>query len=144
MSLPVPSDQLPTSTPVVSEPAPLTPDESKKQRQRESAAKARAAKAQKAALRKQAELDAKAQTTTTTDDDEEEEVDLDEILTALDNTQSSKKIEAIHQLVTELKEMKLKSKTKKKAKKQGEYTKPSNPKVVKCKNQIHFIESLLG
>ena len=122
-----------------------------------SLAKARESKKQKALLKKQQEMEgvlsskappAAEQQTVSQNDDDDAEIDFDQILHALDNTQSSKKIDQIFSLVEELKEMKLKAKEKKKlkkAKQQGTktttvaQTPKLNPKAVKAKETIKAI-----
>ena len=82
------------------------------------------------------------------DNDADDEIYFYQILHALDNTQSSKKIDQIFSLVEELKEMKLKAKEKKKLKKaHKQVTKTTtiiqtpklNPKAVKAKKTIKAI-----
>ena len=121
-----------------------------------SLAKAREGKRQKALLKKEKEMEgvlssksppAAEQTVSQDDnDDADDEIDFDQILHALDNTQSSKKIDQIFSLVEELKEMKLKAKEKKKLKKREEkvtttviQTPKLNPKAVKAKETIKAI-----
>jgi len=119
--------------------------------------KARETKRQKALLKKQQEMEgvlsskappAAEQTVSQNDNDADDEIDFDQILHALDNTQSSKKIDQIFSLVEELKEMKLKAKEKKKLKKaKQQVTKTTtviqtpklNPKAVKAKETIKAI-----
>ena len=85
--------------------------------------KARESKKQKALLKKQQEMEgvlsskappaAEQQTVSQNDNDADDEIDFDQILHALDNTKSSKKINQIFSLIEKLKEMKLKAKEKK-------------------------------
>ena len=100
-------------------------DDEKRQKKLAGLAKAREAKKQKALQKKQQEMEDalknkgehKSKKGKEKESDSEEEVDIETILTALDNTASSKKIDQIHQLLTDLRDMKLKSKEKKKKKK---------------------------
>ena len=100
------------------------------------------------ALASKAPPAAEQQTVSQNDNDADDEIDFDQILHALDNTQSSKKIDQIFSLVEELKEMKLKAKEKKKlkkAKQQGTKTttvaqiSKLNPKAIKAKETIKAI-----
>ena len=104
----------------------------KKQKKLAGLAKAKEAKKQKALLKKQQEMEdalknkgeqkSKKEKKKESDSGSEEEVDIETILTALDNTASSKKIDQIHQLLTDLRDMKLKSKEKKKKQKKASTT----------------------
>ena len=121
-------------------------------------AKAQESKKQKALLKKQQEMEdalaskaplsVEQQTVSQNNNDADDEIDFDQILHALDNTQSSKKIDQIFSLVEELKEMKLKAKEKKKLKKaKQQVTKTTtiiqtpklNPKAIKAKETIKAI-----
>ena len=120
-----------------------------------SLAKAQESKKQKTLLKKQQEMEdalaskaPPAAEQTVSQDDADDEIDFDQILHALDNTQSSKKIDQIFSHVEELKEMKLKAKEKKKLKKaKQQVTKTTtviqtpklNPKAVKAKETIKAI-----
>ena len=116
-------------------------DDEKRQKKLAGLAKAREAKKQKALLKKQQEMEdalknksekkskkekEKKKESDSSSDEEGEEVDIETILTALDNTASSKKIDQIHQLLTDLREMKLKFKEKKKEKKKKASTTTSS------------------